>query len=126
MLYLVQRVFFGPVREPTDGVPDLNLREIGALAPLAVFVLWIGLQPDVFLRRMAPAIERSTAAARQQADALLEQQPAEPQELASRRAGPEPPPARPTLGTAPGVQQAPHQSAAVDNRSLTGAAPTDG
>jgi NADH-quinone oxidoreductase subunit M len=61
MLYLVQRVFFGPLKEPGDGhghaaVRDLSLREVAALAPLVVFVFWIGLAPEFFLSRMQPAL----------------------------------------------------------------------
>jgi NADH-quinone oxidoreductase subunit M len=57
MLYLVERVFFGPLKEPAHGPDerpprDLSLREIGALAPLVVFVFWIGLHPEFFLSRM--------------------------------------------------------------------------
>jgi NADH-quinone oxidoreductase subunit M len=67
MLYLVQRVFFGPLKEPHhEGehheVHDLSLREILALAPLCVFMLWIGLQPDVFRQRMEPTLNQITAA----------------------------------------------------------------
>jgi NADH-quinone oxidoreductase subunit M len=72
MLWMVQRVFFGPLREPVhegDGqhhaVRDLTWREIGALTPLAVFVFWIGLWPNFFFDRMAPTLDRSAAAARE-------------------------------------------------------------
>ncbi len=73
MLYLVQRVFFGPVRTParSDGAPpvrDLDLREVMALAPLAVFVFWIGLQPEFFLSRMTPTLDQLTVAAMRAAD----------------------------------------------------------
>jgi NADH-quinone oxidoreductase subunit M len=34
------------------GPPDLRWREFAALVPLVVFVVWIGLQPEYFLRRM--------------------------------------------------------------------------
>jgi NADH-quinone oxidoreductase subunit M len=66
MLWLVQRVFFGPVREPKHDedappVKDLGLREVLALAPLGVFIVWIGVQPEFFLDRMAPALEEVTA-----------------------------------------------------------------
>ena len=59
MLWLVQRVFFGPLKEPprtTDEqtITDLNFREILALAPLSLMVLWIGLQPSFFLRHIDP------------------------------------------------------------------------
>ena len=86
MLWLIQRVFFGPLREPptahgatavprlggepVPGSPpqraapaagqgeahfvpaDLSLRELCALAPLVVWILWIGLVPQ---RLIAPA-----------------------------------------------------------------------
>ena len=61
MLWLVQRVLFGPLKEPHasghDDVTDLSLREILALAPLAVFVVWIGVRPGDFLSRMQPTLE---------------------------------------------------------------------
>lgn len=64
MLWLVQRVFFGPLNEPhhhdsDQEVRDMSLREIAALAPLAVFVLWIGLYPKFFLDRMSPALNEA-------------------------------------------------------------------
>lgn len=69
MLWLVQRVFFGPLREPAThheahgsepahAIADLNLREGLALAPLAVFALWIGLAPQHFLDRMDSSVRR--------------------------------------------------------------------
>jgi NADH-quinone oxidoreductase subunit M len=65
MLGLVRRVFFGPLREPNRDpaeppVADLSVREVMALAPLAVFIVWIGLQPSFFLDRMSPTLERLT------------------------------------------------------------------
>lgn len=64
MLWLVQRVFFGPLHEPHHDahaadhtqVTDMRPREILALVPLAVFVVWIGLQPKFFLDRMQPTL----------------------------------------------------------------------
>jgi hypothetical protein len=37
--------------------------EIAALAPLAVFVLWIGIRPNDFLSRMHPTLEAARAPA---------------------------------------------------------------
>jgi NADH-quinone oxidoreductase subunit M len=74
MLWLVQRVFFGPLKEPHadghEGVSDLSAREILALAPLAVFVVWIGIRPGDFLSRMEPSLElaRAPAAAQLEKD----------------------------------------------------------
>ena len=65
MLWLVQRVFFGPLREPIDAehelaVSDLNFREIAALAPLAFLALWIGLCPNFFLSKMNSEVNAVT------------------------------------------------------------------
>lgn len=70
MLYLVERVFFGPLKEANHShgeppVRDLSPREIAALAPLAVFVFWIGLYPQFFLTRMRPALDSLTNQAAQ-------------------------------------------------------------
>jgi NADH-quinone oxidoreductase subunit M len=67
MLYLIQRVFFGPLKEPHEEgehheVHDMNLREILAVAPLCVFMVWIGLQPDILRQRMEPTLNQITAA----------------------------------------------------------------
>jgi NADH-quinone oxidoreductase subunit M len=77
MLWLVQRVFFGPLKEPAAGphaerheIHDLSFREILALAPLAVFVVWIGIRPGDFLRPMQPTLELARKPA---AKALLDQ-----------------------------------------------------
>ena len=81
MLWAVERVFFGTSREPpsdhahhaTDGhdahghhaheahAPardDLRWYEWAALAPPALFVLWIGLFPSSFLVPSAPVVRR--------------------------------------------------------------------
>ena len=95
MLWWVERLLFGPVREPSTsgarGAPsasgepterdateradhmaagsasaipdgsaaprDLSLREVAALAPLVVMIVWIGVQPGWFLARMAPSLD---------------------------------------------------------------------
>ena len=67
MLSLVARVFFGPLRERKQAEPitDLTLREIAALVPLCLIIVWIGVQPKFFLDRMAPAIDQLTSQAMQ-------------------------------------------------------------
>ena len=62
MLWLVQRVFFGPLKEPADAADhiesyDLTPREITALAPLAILVVWIGLFPQMWLRQIGPEVD---------------------------------------------------------------------
>jgi NADH-quinone oxidoreductase subunit M len=66
MLWMVQRVFYGPLKEPkTNGprelVRDLCLREIFALSSLLIFIVWIGLQPRFFLDRMSPTLKNLTS-----------------------------------------------------------------
>jgi len=77
MLWAVERVLFGPSREPPNGLAshahgpdtpdthghashaatdDLAWHELAALLPLAVFVFWIGLVPATFLEPTAGAV----------------------------------------------------------------------
>jgi NADH-quinone oxidoreductase subunit M len=68
MLYLVERVFFGPLKETehhsgSAGVRDLSFREVAALAPLVAFMFWIGLVPEFFLSRMRPTLDPIVATA---------------------------------------------------------------
>lgn len=70
MLQLIARVFFGRLREPqtkhegentapqAGKIRDLRFHEIMALAPLLMFVVWIGVWPQFFLQRMSPALEK--------------------------------------------------------------------
>ena len=62
MLWLVERVFFRSLREPThrEGPPlrDMSPREVLALAPLVVFIFWIGLAPEHFLQPMSADLDR--------------------------------------------------------------------
>jgi hypothetical protein len=62
MLSLIKRVFFGPLREHKHAgpIPDMKLREVAALVPLCVVIVWIGVQPKFFLDRMAPSLDRLT------------------------------------------------------------------
>jgi NADH-quinone oxidoreductase subunit M len=73
MLWLVQRVFFGPVKTPGNQdhpACDLSWREIVALAPLALLVVWIGLWPQFFLHPTAAPLAHLTQPARQNVEKL--------------------------------------------------------
>jgi NADH-quinone oxidoreductase subunit M len=55
MLTMYQRVFFGPVTSDENRtLTDLNAREVFVVAALVVGILWIGIYPQPFLRRIEP------------------------------------------------------------------------
>ncbi|MEZ0242478.1 MAG: NADH-quinone oxidoreductase subunit M, partial [Sphingomonas sp.] len=59
MLYLYRRVVFGDLtKDDVRAMPDLNVREILTLAPIAAVVLWMGVYPESFLKPMRPDVER--------------------------------------------------------------------
>jgi NADH-quinone oxidoreductase subunit M len=57
MLRMLQRVVWGGTDNPDQsGLTDLNLREIVTLAPLLMFVFWIGLSPEPFMDVMHASV----------------------------------------------------------------------
>ena len=57
MLWMVQRVFWNPlVHEENRNLQDMNLREIIAVIPLLLFIVWIGVHPNTFLSPMESAV----------------------------------------------------------------------
>jgi NADH-quinone oxidoreductase subunit M len=57
MLPMVQRMLFNPVNPANRGLPDLNLREIGLLAPLVLLIIFLGFYPKPVMDRMGPAAQ---------------------------------------------------------------------
>jgi NADH-quinone oxidoreductase subunit M len=58
MLWLVQRVFFGPLsNEKNKKLKDLSLREGVVMLPLIVIIFVIGLFPNLFLSKVEPSID---------------------------------------------------------------------
>jgi len=57
MLRMLQKVVWGGEKNPDQSyLQDLNVREIITLAPLLIFVLWIGLNPAPFLDVMHTSV----------------------------------------------------------------------
>ena len=58
LLPALQRVIFDPLDKPeNERLLDLSPRELAVLLPLVACILWIGLYPTPFLRRMEPAAQ---------------------------------------------------------------------
>jgi NADH-quinone oxidoreductase subunit M len=57
-LRMLQRVAWGGTNNPVhEGLRDIGLREVCALAPLVVLVLWIGLNPGPFTRVLHASVD---------------------------------------------------------------------
>ncbi len=69
VLYMFQKMFLGPQGTVVDEVKghghsirDLNWREIVTVAPLLLFIFWIGLYPKPFFALMAPSVDKLVSA----------------------------------------------------------------
>ncbi|MCX7835284.1 MAG: NADH-quinone oxidoreductase subunit M [bacterium] len=50
LLWMVQRVFFGPiVHEENQNLTDMNWKELAAVIPILIVIIWIGIYPSPFL-----------------------------------------------------------------------------
>jgi NADH-quinone oxidoreductase subunit M len=62
MLWLVRRFLFGTVtREENRTLRDMNARELWALAPILLFIVYLGVHPQPFLQRMEPSLKATLA-----------------------------------------------------------------
>ena len=60
MLSAVQKMFFGPVtKSENKRLPDINAREMLAVAPLIIAIFVIGLMPNLLLSQMKDAVART-------------------------------------------------------------------
>lgn len=52
MLWMVERVFFGPMKhDKLTQLKDLNMREVALLLPLIALIFWMGIKPAYFLNK---------------------------------------------------------------------------
>jgi NADH-quinone oxidoreductase subunit M len=59
LLWLYQRVMFGPVTQfANENLPDLNLREYATLVPLVVLAFWIGIYPKPFFAFIEKPVQK--------------------------------------------------------------------
>ena len=70
MLWMVQRVFFGPLANPENmGLKDMNKRELFTALPFVILVVVMGLVPQPFLDVLEPSTNRYVARALWASDA---------------------------------------------------------
>jgi NADH-quinone oxidoreductase subunit M len=74
MLWMFQRVLFGPItNEENEKLTDLNMREIGLLIPLVLFMVWIGVRPIDFTQYSEGWVETYIANSEEKSVAVLDQ-----------------------------------------------------
>lgn len=89
MLTVVQKMFFGPLSNPKNQhLPDMNVREVGAVAPLLAMIFIIGLFPKIFLDPMTPTVQVVLDRFQEHRQAFMDTEQGAPSRLLSRRGGP--------------------------------------
>jgi NADH-quinone oxidoreductase subunit M len=72
MLWMYQRVMFGPVtHKENEKLIDLNGREIGLLVPLVLFMVWIGVRPIDFTQYSEEWVESYIAITEEKSVAVM-------------------------------------------------------
>lgn len=61
MLWMFQRVMFGTPDDTNASLPDLKPREIVVLLPILLFIFWIGVGPNTFLKPMEASVKEVAA-----------------------------------------------------------------
>jgi NADH-quinone oxidoreductase subunit M len=118
MLQAVERVLFGQARGATAGehgehARDIAWYELAALAPLGVFIVWIGVFPSPFLAASAPAVTASTQAS---AQAFASRVSASRAPLPADQTAPSQPDRMPAKGTDMTLYRGPSHTASILNR----------
>jgi len=77
LLWLYRRVLLGPLKDPGDPrLRDLDKRELAYLVPIIVLIVFMGLFPGVFLRKLDASVSRYLDAVKTPAAATLGLAPA--------------------------------------------------
>jgi NADH-quinone oxidoreductase subunit M len=118
MLQAVERVLYGQARGATAGehgehARDIAWYELAALAPLGVFIVWIGVFPSPFLAASAPAVTASTQAS---AQAFASRVSASRAPLPADQTAPSQPDRMPAKGTDMTLYRGPSHTASILNR----------
>jgi NADH-quinone oxidoreductase subunit M len=58
MLWMFQRVNYGPVTEKNRNLPDLTTREWALMIPTVALAIVMGIVPGFFMRPMGPSVDR--------------------------------------------------------------------
>jgi NADH-quinone oxidoreductase subunit M len=79
MLWMYQRVFLGPLtNEKNRGLKDVGWREGFVLAPILLFIVWLGVRPGLVLDRVEASIEQVMAPVAAQQEQAARPLPATP------------------------------------------------
>jgi NADH-quinone oxidoreductase subunit M len=78
LLWAYRRVFFGPVEDPENrSLIDLSFREIFVVLAMLVPIVWIGVNPSPFLRRLDASVGELVHQMEQKRAAANDAQPQE-------------------------------------------------
>jgi NADH-quinone oxidoreductase subunit M len=59
MLWMVKKVFFGPLtKEENKTLKDLSFREVALMLPVIVLIFWIGAAPGFLTEKMEKSVAR--------------------------------------------------------------------
>ncbi len=56
VLWMLQRVFLGPLNQKYANIPDINARELATVIPLAAIVIFIGVYPAPFINMVKTSL----------------------------------------------------------------------